>query len=126
MKVSAHLSAEEIRALFDAISHIQEQFAEVGRNTGDGILAAQSSHMLEEFKNPLRMAWESLEKDSTLLNDSGDKSDYLLFMLHPEEIIEELIAVLRKKSPFAAFEKDRGITQGLLRVYETLLGKKEH
>ena len=121
MEVKKPLSSD-IKSLIDIISHIQEKFSEIGEKTGDTIVAFQNNKMLEAFKNVLFCAWEKYKYGwhSDFWEEGDSMIDYMMFEVNAENIISDLIIVLKTKSPFELLEKDGAITNGLLSVYQSL------
>ena len=121
MEVKKPLSSD-IKSLIDIISHIQEKFSEIGEKTGDTIVAFQNNKMLEAFKNVLCSAWEKYKYGwhSDFWEEGDSMIDYMMFEVNAENIISDLIIVLKTKSPFELLEKDGAITNGLLSVYQSL------
>ena len=115
-------SSGDIKSLIDIISHIQEKFSEIGEKTGDTIVAFQNNKMLEAFKNVLFFAWEKYKYGwhSDFWEEGDSMIDYMMFEVNAENIISDLIIVLKTKSPFELLEKDGAITNGLLSVYQSL------
>ena len=121
MEVKKPLSSD-IKSLIDIISHIQEKFSEIGEKTGDTIVAFQNNKKLEAFKNVLFFAWEKYKYGwhSDFWEEGDSMIDYMMFEVNAENIISDLIIVLKTKSPFELLEKDGAITNGLLSVYQSL------
>ena len=121
MEVKKPLSSD-IKSLIDIISHIQEKFSEIGEKTGDTIVAFQNNKMLEAFKNVLFFAGEKYKYGwhSDFWEEGDSMIDYMMFEVNAENIISDLIIVLKTKSPFELLEKDGAITNGLLSVYQSL------
>ena len=115
-------SSGDIKSLIDIISHIQEKFSEIGEKTGDTIVAFQNHKMHEAFKNVLFFAWEKYKYGwhSDFWEEGDSMIDYMMFEVNAENIISDLIIVLKTKSPFELLEKDGAITNGLLFVYQSL------
>lgn len=78
--------------------------------------------MLEAFKNVLFFAWEKYKYGwhSDFWEEGDSMIDYMMFEVNAENIISDLIIVLKTKSPFELLEKDGAITNGLLSVYQSL------
>ena len=115
-------SSGDIKSLIEIISHIQEKFSEIGEKTGDTIVASQNNKMLKAFKNVLFFAWEKYKYGwhSDFWEEGDSMLDYMMFEVNAENIISDLIIVLKTKSPFELLEKDGAITNGLLSVYQSL------
>ena len=78
--------------------------------------------MLEAFKNVLFFAWEKYKYGwhSDFWEEGDSMIDYMMFEVNAENIISDLIIVLKTKSPFELLEKDGVITNGLLSVFQSL------
>lgn len=115
-------TSDDITSLIDIISHIQEKFSEIGEKTGDTIIAFQNNKMLETFKNVLFFAWEKYKYGwhSDFWEEGDSMIDYMMFEVNAENIISDLISVLKTKSPFELLERNGAITNGLLSVYQSL------
>lgn len=122
-------SAELIQSLLERISAMQDGFSdffaqnsEFGVDPMDVFRVNQS---LELFKQPLRQAWEVYHYGTTdhFWEEGGSMSDYWMYELNAEEIINKLIASLNQNSIFGNTPEGQSITKDLLRVYKHLLEK---
>lgn len=121
--VKSRPSEGQIRGLIQALSKIQENASAFFESQGDGFKAFQYNQMIEAFKMPLYCAWQAYKYGwHTDFMEEGDSLfPYLMFESKAEDMLNDLIRLLKDESPFAMLERNGAITNGLTLVFSRLL-----
>lgn len=119
-------SADLIKSLILTLKRISSDFWNFYEQQGNGDLMQQTikfTQMIDMFINPLLMAWEKYHYGShdAFWKEGDSMFGYMMFEVNAKEAISEMIGALKTNSPFAHFERDARITNGLLKVYTQLL-----
>lgn len=111
--------------MVQALSHIQNQFSEIGNKTGDVEQAFQNNQVIEMYKNVLYFAWEKYKYGwhSDFWKEGDSMFEYMMFEMRVRDIINDLVKVLKESSPFQMIEKNGAITKDLIIIFEDLLSK---
>lgn len=118
-------TAELIRSLIHSLNKIKTDFWNFYEQQGNGELMEQTirfTQMIDMFVNPLLMAWEKYHYGfhDNFWKEGDSMFGYMMFEINAKEIITDLIKALKTESPFAQFERDSLITNGLIKVYTHL------
>ena len=116
---------KEIKYLIESISRIQDSLFDYDDKQGGSdivLLAFQYNKMLEMYKLPLLGAWQIYQYGwhSDFWKEGDSMFEYMTFQIRAAEMLPQLILSLEKESPFANFERNSIITNGLLHVYRHL------
>ena len=107
-----------------AIDNPDKKFKVAYTNVGNQVSlnGYSGNQMIDMFINPLLMAWEKYHYGShdNFWQEGDSMFGYMMFEINAKEIITDLIKALQTESPFAQFERDSRITNGLLKVYNHL------
>ena len=119
--------ANQIKGLIEALSKIQENASNYYETKGDGLQAFQYNQMVDMFKLPLYCAWQLYKYGwhTDFLEEGDSLFPYMMFETKAQDMIKDLINILKTESPFALLEKNNAITNGLLSVYSTMLNDFE-
>ena len=118
-------TAELINSLILSLKKISSDFWDFYEQHSNRELMEQTirfTQMIDMFINPLLMAWEKYHYGShdNFWQEGDSMFGYMMFEINAKEIITDLIKALQTESPFAQFERDSRITNGLLKVYNHL------
>lgn len=116
-------SENKIKGLIEALSKIQETASKVFEAQDDGFQAFQYNQMVDAFKMPLYCAWRHYKYGwHTDFMEEGDSLlPYMMFEAQAQEMLNDLIKLLKTESPFRMIEREGAISRGLIEVYSRLL-----
>lgn len=116
-------SEKQIRGLIDALSKIQENMSRMYGSGQHSIQVFQFNQMIDGFKMPLYCAWQLYKYGwhTDFMKEGDSLLPYMMFESRAQEMLAELIDVLRSESPFRTIERNNVITDGLLSVYSQTL-----
>lgn len=116
-------SENTIKSLIEVLSKIQEKASKHFEAQGDEFQVFEYNQMVETFKLPLYCAWRLYNYGwhTDFLEEGDSLLPYMIFEDRAEEMLNDLIKLLKTESPFRMLERNGAISRALIEVYSQLL-----
>lgn len=116
-------SENKIKSLIEVLSKIQENASKHFEAQGNKFQVFEYNQMVETFKLPLYCAWRLYNYGwhTDFLEEGDSLLPYMIFEDRAEEMLNDLIKLLKTESPFRMLERNGAISRALIEVYSQLL-----
>lgn len=116
-------SENKIKSLIEVLSKIQENASKHFEAQGNKFQVFEYNQMVETFKLPLYCAWRLYNYGwhTDFLEEGDSLLPYMILEDRAEEMLNDLIKLLKTESPFRMLERNGAISRALIEVYSQLL-----